>query len=55
MSLERINRKLAIIQALLVDLAEDIAFILGDKGEKKPVAEKHVRKKLKKGEKLEIS
>ena len=55
MSLERINRKLAIIQALLVDLAEDIASIVREEVEDKPVAEKRVRKKLKKGEKLEIS
>lgn len=56
MSLERINRKLAIIQALLIDLAEDIASALGNKsGEKKLVANKQVRRRLKKGEKLEIS
>jgi len=55
MSLERINRKLAIIQALLIDIAEDVASLVRGGGEEKPLIEKRVRKKLEEGERLEIS
>ena len=55
MSWERISRKLAIIQALLVDLAEDIASLVKQEAGERPVAEKHIGRKLRKGEKRELS
>lgn len=58
---DRIDRKLAVIQALLVDLIEDLAVLRTQmeaeerqrQGEE-PVAEKKVQRKLRKGEKVEL-
>jgi len=54
-SWERISRKLAVIQALLVDLAEDLASLMKQEAGDRPVAEKRIGRKLGKGEKLELS
>ena len=55
---DRIDRKLAVIQALLVDLVEDLAVLRAQMEESQkevePVAEKKVQRKLRKGEKVEL-
>jgi len=57
-SWDRVDRKLAVIQALLVDLVEDLAALRvqmeESRGEVEPVAEKKVQRKLRKGEKVEL-
>ena len=55
---DRIDRKLAVIQALLVDLVEDLAVLRAQTEESprevEPVVEKKVQRKLRKGEKVEL-
>ena len=55
---DRVDRKLAVIQALLVDLVEDLAVLRAQMEESRkevePVAEKKVQRKLRKGEKVEL-
>jgi len=57
-SWDRIDRKLAVIQALLVDLVEDLAVLRAQTEESprevEPVVEKKVQRKLRKGEKVEL-
>ena len=57
-SWDRIDRKLAVIQALLVDLVEDLAVLRvqmeESRGEVEPIVEKKVQRKLRKGEKVEL-
>ena len=57
-SWDRIDRKLAVIQALLVDLVEDLAVLRAQTEESpreiEPIVEKKVQRKLRKGEKVEL-
>ena len=57
-SWDRVDRKLAVIQALLVDLVEDLAMLRAQTEESprevEPVVEKKVQRKLRKGEKVEL-
>jgi len=53
-SWERIDRKLAIIQALLADLAEDLATLRTQQAREPVVAEKKVGRKLRRGESVEV-
>jgi len=57
-SWDRIDRKLAVIQALLVDLVEDLAVLRAQTEESprktEPIVERKVQRKLRKGEKVEL-
>ena len=57
-SWDRIDRKLAVIQALIADLVEDLAVLRvqmeESRREAEPIAEKKVQRKLRKGEKVEL-